>query len=192
MRKALTPRTILVSMHANNEVGTVQPVAEIAAIAKSAGVLMHTDAAQSVGTIATRVNDLGVDLLSVAGHKLYAPKGVGALFIRRGTRIEPFVHGAGQELGRRAGTENVLLDVGRRCACRRRRGWERFASASVERRRGRTSSTSSRCSPQRTHRPPRRRGEGCIVSRRTSKGATLAVVRTRYEARIGSPVFGGP
>ena len=118
VRKALTPRTILVSiMHANNEVGTVQPIAEIAAIARAAGVLMHTDAAQSVGKIPTHVNELGVDLLSVAGHKLYAPKGVGALFIRRGTRIEPFVHGAGHEQGRRAGTENVLLDAGLGAAC---------------------------------------------------------------------------
>ncbi len=118
VRKALTPRTILVSiMHANNEVGTVQPIAEIAAIARAAGVLMHTDAAQSVGKIPTRVNELGVDLLSVAGHKLYAPKGVGALFVRRGTKIEPFVHGAGHERGRRAGTENVLLDVGLGAAC---------------------------------------------------------------------------
>ena len=113
VRKALTPRTILVSvMHANNEVGTVQPIADIAAVARAAGVLMHTDAAQSVGKVPTRVDELGVDLLSVAGHKLYAPKGVGAFFIRRGTRIEPFVHGAGHEQGRRAGTENVLLDVG--------------------------------------------------------------------------------
>ncbi len=118
VRRALTPRTILVSvMHANNEVGTVQPIAEIARIARGAGVLVHTDAAQSVGKIATRVNDLGVDLLSVAGHKLHAPKGVGALYIRRGTRIEPFVHGAGHEQGRRAGTENVLLDVALGAAC---------------------------------------------------------------------------
>jgi cysteine desulfurase len=124
VRKALTPRTILVSiMHANNEVGTVQPIAEIASIAKAAGVAMHTDAAQSVGKIPTRVNDLGVDLLSVAGHKLYAPKGVGALFIRRGTRIEPFVHGAGHEQGRRAGTENVLLDVGLGAACELAARW---------------------------------------------------------------------
>ena len=73
---------------------------------------MHTDAAQSVGKIPARVNDLGVDLLSVAGHKLYAPKGVGALYVRRGTPLEPLIHGAGHEQGRRAGTENVLLDVG--------------------------------------------------------------------------------
>jgi cysteine desulfurase len=118
VRNALTPRTILVTiMHANNEVGTVQPIAEIGAIAKAAGVPMHTDAAQSVGKIPTRVNELGVDLLSVAGHKLYAPKGIGALFIRRGTRIEPFVHGAGHEKGRRAGTENVLLAVALGAAC---------------------------------------------------------------------------
>ena len=124
VRRALTPRTILVSiMHANNEVGTVQPIAEIAAVARSAGVLVHTDAAQSVGKVATRVEELGVDLLSVAGHKLYAPKGVGALYIRRGTRIESFVHGAGHEQGRRAGTENVLLTVALGAACELASGW---------------------------------------------------------------------
>jgi len=124
VRKALTPRTILVSvMHANNEVGTVQPIAEIAAIVRAAGVLMHADAAQSVGKIPSRVNELNVDLLSVAGHKLYAPKGVGALFIRRGTHIEPFMHGAGHERGRRAGTENVLLDVGLGAACEAAMRW---------------------------------------------------------------------
>ena len=116
--RALTPRTILVTvMHANNEVGTVQPIAEIAAVARNAGVPVHTDAAQSVGKLATRVDDLGVDLLSIAGHKLYAPKGIGALYIRRGTRIEPIVHGAGHEQGRRAGTENVLLTVALGAAC---------------------------------------------------------------------------
>ena len=94
-------------MHANNEVGTIQPIAEIAAITRAAGVLLHTDAAQSVGKIPTRVDDLGVDLLTVAGHKLYAPKGVGALYVRRGVRLEPLIHGAGHEAGRRAGTENV-------------------------------------------------------------------------------------
>lgn len=118
VRRALTPQTILVSvMHANNEVGTVQPIREIARIAREAGVLVHTDAAQSVGKIAADVNELGVDLLSVAGHKLYAPKGVGALYIRKGAPIEPLVHGAGHEAGRRAGTENVLLDVGLGAAC---------------------------------------------------------------------------
>lgn len=118
VRRAVTPRTLLVSvMHANNEVGTIQPIAEISAIAHAAGALMHTDAAQSVGKIPTRVEELGVDLLSVAGHKVYAPKGVGALYVRRGTSLEPFMHGAGHETGRRAGTENVLLDVALGAAC---------------------------------------------------------------------------
>ena len=112
VRKAITPRTILVSvMHANNEVGTLQPIAEIARITRGHGVLLHTDAAQSAGKIPTRVDELGVDLLSMAGHKLYAPKGVGALYLREGVTLEPLLHGAGHESGRRAGTENVLLDV---------------------------------------------------------------------------------
>ena len=110
---AIRPETVLVSvMHANNEVGTIQPIAEISRITREAGVLLHSDAAQSVGKIPTRVDDLGVDLLSVAAHKFYGPKGVGALYVREGTRLEPFMHGAGHESGRRAGTENVLLDVG--------------------------------------------------------------------------------
>ncbi len=116
--QAIAPGTILISvMHANNEVGTIQPIAEIAAIARQTGVLFHTDAAQSVGKISTNVNELGVDLLSVAGHKLYAPKGIGALYIREETAIEPFIHGAGHERGRRAGTENVLLAVALGAAC---------------------------------------------------------------------------
>jgi len=118
VRRAITPRTVLVSvMHANNEVGTIQPVVEIARICRERGVLFHTDAAQSVGKIPTKVADLGVDLLSVAGHKLYAPKGVGALYLRPGVELEPFMHGAGHEAGRRAGTENVLLDVALGAAC---------------------------------------------------------------------------
>ena len=118
LRRAITPRTILASiMHANNEIGTVQPVEELSRIAREHGVLFHTDAAQSVGKVPTDVNQLGVDFLSVAGHKVYAPKGVGALFVRRGLRIEPLIHGAGHEGGRRAGTESALLAVGLGAAC---------------------------------------------------------------------------
>ncbi len=118
VRRAITPRTILVSvMHANNEVGTIEPIEAISAITRERGVLFHTDAAQSVGKIPTRVGTLGVDLLSIAGHKLYAPKGVGALYVRRGVRPEPLVHGAGHESGRRAGTESALLVAGLGTAC---------------------------------------------------------------------------
>ncbi len=115
---AVRPDTILISiMHANNEVGTIQPVADIAALAKSRGIRIHTDAAQSLGKIGVDVHELGIDLLSIAGHKLYAPKGVGALYIRNGLAIENFMHGAGQETGRRPGTENVLEIVGLGKAC---------------------------------------------------------------------------
>jgi cysteine desulfurase len=118
IQKAITPRTVLITvMHANNEVGTIQPIEEISKIAKERGIVFHTDAAQSVGKIVTKVDHLGIDLLSLAGHKLYAPKGIGALYIRKGTPIEPFIHGAGHESGRRAGTENVLLIVGLGKAC---------------------------------------------------------------------------
>jgi len=113
VERAITPDTILVTvMHANNEVGTIQPIARIAAIAHRHDVLMHTDAAQSVGKMGVRVDELGVDLLSVAGHKLYAPKGVGVLYARSGVRLDKFVHGADHEANRRAGTENVLEIVG--------------------------------------------------------------------------------
>jgi cysteine desulfurase len=118
VRRAVTPRTILISiMHANNEVGTVEPIEDCARIAQEHGILFHTDAAQSVGKIATDVNQLGVDLLSIAGHKVYAPKGVGALFVRRRISLEPLIHGAGQEGGRRAGTESALLAVALGTAC---------------------------------------------------------------------------
>jgi cysteine desulfurase len=118
LKRAMLPRTILISiMHANNEVGTIQPIAEVSRIARTHGVLLHTDAAQSVGKIATDVNALGVDLLTIAGHKVYAPKGVGALYARRGTPLEPLIHGAGHEGGRRAGTESALLAVGLGTAC---------------------------------------------------------------------------
>ncbi|HSL79260.1 MAG TPA: cysteine desulfurase family protein, partial [Pseudolabrys sp.] len=118
LRKAITTRTLLISiMHANNEVGTIQPIAECARIAHEHGVPFHTDAAQSAGKIPTDINELAVDLLSIAGHKVYAPKGVGALFIRRGLHLEPLIHGAGHEGGRRAGTESALLAVGLGKAC---------------------------------------------------------------------------
>jgi cysteine desulfurase len=118
LRAAITPRTILVSiMHANNEVGTIEPIEECAKIAHEHGILFHTDAAQSVGKIPTAVEKLGVDLLSIAGHKIYAPKGIGALFVRRGVSLEPLIHGAGHEGGRRAGTESALLAVGLGRAC---------------------------------------------------------------------------
>ena len=118
VEKAIRPATILISiMHANNEVGTIQPLAQISRIAKEHGIVMHTDAAQSVGKIPTDVQDLGIDLLSVAGHKVYAPKGIGALYIRPPLKPEKFCHGAGQERGWRAGTENVLEIVGLGKAC---------------------------------------------------------------------------
>lgn len=117
-RRAMTPDTILASvMHANNEVGTIQPIGDCARIAHEHDVPFHTDAAQSVGKITTNVDELGVDLLSLAGHKIYAPKGIGALYVRRGITLEPLIHGAGHEHGRRAGTESALLTaaLGRAC-----------------------------------------------------------------------------
>lgn len=114
----MTRHTTLISiMHANNEVGTIQPIREIAELAHARGVLVHTDAAQSAGKIAVRVNELGLDLLSLAGHKLYAPKGVGVLYVRQGVKLEPLIHGAGHEQGRRAGTENVpyIVALGKAC-----------------------------------------------------------------------------
>jgi cysteine desulfurase len=118
VRRAITPQTILISiMHANNEVGTLQPIADISRMAHARGVLVHTDAAQSVGKIPTLVDELGVDFLSVAGHKVYAPKGIGALYMRAGVGLEPLIHGAGHESGRRAGTENVIFAVGLGKAC---------------------------------------------------------------------------
>jgi cysteine desulfurase len=118
VRKAIDGRTTLISiMHANNEVGTLQPIREIAAVARARGVLLHTDAAQSLGKLPVDVNELGVDLLTVAGHKLYAPKGVGVLYVRRGVRLESLIHGADHETGRRAGTENVPYAVALGAAC---------------------------------------------------------------------------
>ena len=115
---AIRSTTILISiMHTNNEVGTVEPIAEISRIARQHDIAMHTDAAQSVGKIPTDIEQLGVDLLSVAGHKVYAPKGIGALYVRPPLMPEKFCHGAGQEMGWRAGTENVLEIVGLGKAC---------------------------------------------------------------------------
>jgi cysteine desulfurase len=113
VRRAITPRTQLVSiMHSNNEVGTLMPIAELGAICHGRGVLLHTDCAQSLGKVNVDVNELKVDLLTIAGHKLYAPKGVGALFVRRGVMLESLIHGAGHEANRRAGTENTPYIVG--------------------------------------------------------------------------------
>ena len=116
---AITDDTILITiMHANNEVGTIQPVEEIGNIARENGVLFHTDAAQSCGKIEVDVNRMNVDLLAIAGHKMYAPKGIGVLYVRNGTEIDSYIHGAGHESGRRAGTENVPYIVGLGAASR--------------------------------------------------------------------------
>ncbi len=113
VEKAINPQTILISiMHANNEVGTIQPIKEISRLAHKKGIIVHTDAAQSVGKIPVRVDKLEVDLLSIAGHKFYAPKGVGVLYKRHGVKLEKLIHGAGQEMEQRAGTENVIEIVG--------------------------------------------------------------------------------
>jgi cysteine desulfurase len=118
VENAIRKDTILITiMHANNEVGTIQPIQEIGAIARRNKIAFHTDASQSVGKIKTDVDKLGVDLLTIAGHKLYAPKGIGALYIRKGTAIENLMHGASQEKGIRPGTENVIHSVGLGKAC---------------------------------------------------------------------------
>ena len=119
VQKAILPETTLISiMLANNETGTIEPVKEISKIAHDHGVFIHTDAAQAVGKLEVDVNELGIDFLTLAGHKLYGPKGVGALYIRNGREITPLIHGAGQEFGKRAGTENVILEAGLGAACR--------------------------------------------------------------------------
>ncbi len=113
LEKAITSDTVLITiMHANNEVGTIQPIAELGRIASSRGVPFHSDAAQSVGKVPVNVKDLGVDFLTVAGHKFYAPKGIGALFIKKGRKLPPLLHGAGHEQGMRPGTENTAFIVG--------------------------------------------------------------------------------
>lgn len=118
VEKAIRPSTILITiMHANNEVGTIQPISDIARLARTHDIVLHTDAAQSAGKIPVNVQKMGVDLLSIAGHKIYAPKGIGALFIKKHLTLEKFCHGAGQEKGRRGGTENVPAIVGLGKAC---------------------------------------------------------------------------
>jgi cysteine desulfurase len=112
LRSTSAAVTLVSLMHSNNEVGTLQPIREVGELKQQYEFVLHTDAAQSVGKVPVNVQDLNVDLLSVAGHKLYAPKGVGALFVRRGVELEPLIHGAGHESGRRAGTENTPYIVG--------------------------------------------------------------------------------
>ena len=113
VKKVITDKTVLISViHANNEVGTIEPISEIGKIAREAGVYFHTDAVQTVGHIPVNVNELKVDLLAISGHKFYGPKGVGALYVRKGTRLFPLIHGGEQEKRRRAGTENVPAIVG--------------------------------------------------------------------------------
>ncbi len=119
IESAIQTNTVLVTiMHANNEVGTIQPIAEIAELARKHNIIFHTDAAQSIAKIPTHVNELKIDLLSVAGHKLYAPKGVGALYVKEGIKLERLIHGASHEQHRRAGTENVASIVGLGAACK--------------------------------------------------------------------------
>jgi len=118
VENAIRPETILITiMHANNEVGTIQPIKEISQIAKKNNIPFHSDAAQSIGKVTTDIKELGVDLMSIAGHKLYAPKGIGALYIRKGVELEKLIHGADHESNHRAGTENVLEIVGLGKAC---------------------------------------------------------------------------
>ncbi|MEN6494675.1 MAG: cysteine desulfurase family protein [Thermoguttaceae bacterium] len=124
VRRVIRSETVLISvMHANNEVGTLEPIAEIAEIARERDVLSHTDAAQTIGKIPVDVETLGVDLLSIAGHKLYSPKGVGAIYVREGVALEPLLHGGPQEAGRRPGTESALLIVGLGAACHVAQHW---------------------------------------------------------------------
>lgn len=118
LKDAITDKTILITiMHANNEIGTIEPISEMAKIAKEKGMYFHTDAVQTVGKITTDVNELGVDLLSLSGHKFYGPKGIGVLYIRKGTKIDSFIHGGHHEHNRRAGTENMPGIVGLGKAC---------------------------------------------------------------------------
>ena len=128
VRHAIRPDTALISiMHANNEIGTIQPVGEIAAIAREAGAAFHSDGVQAAGKIPTDVHALGVDLYSISSHKMYAPKGVGALFVRSGTMVDPIVYGGRHENGLRAGTENVVGIGAFGAAARAAQDWDRIA-----------------------------------------------------------------
>ncbi|MBU8769280.1 cysteine desulfurase family protein [Cytobacillus oceanisediminis] len=125
---AIREDTILITiMHSNNEVGTLQPIDEIGEIARRHRIAFHTDASQSAGKVPVDVNHLNVDMLTIAGHKLYAPKGIGALYIRKGLELEPLIHGAGHEFGLRAGTENTLLaaGLGKACELAQEHAWDR-------------------------------------------------------------------
>jgi cysteine desulfurase len=125
VQRAIELETVLISvMLANNEVGTIQPIEEIATIARERQILFHTDAAQAVGKIPVDVESIGVDMLSIAGHKLYAPQGIGALYVREGIELAPFMHGAGHEGGRRAGTENILEVAALGVACQEAAAWQ--------------------------------------------------------------------
>ncbi|EKF85069.1 cysteine desulfurase NifS [Methanobacterium formicicum] len=118
VEEAITDKTILITvMHANNEIGTIQPIKEIGALAREKGIYFHTDAVQSVGKIPVNVEDMNVDMLSISAHKLYGPKGIGALYIKKGVRVDPLLHGGGHERGMRPGTENVPGIVGLGKAC---------------------------------------------------------------------------
>ncbi len=130
VRRAITPRTAIVSvMHANNEIGTVEPIRAISAVTREAGVPLHVDAVQTAGALEVDVDDLGADLLSVSAHKLYGPKGIGCLYVRKGTRVHPFIHGGAQERKRRAGTENApgIIGFGRAMELAAREREERAA-----------------------------------------------------------------
>ncbi len=117
LEKSIGPHTILISvMHANNEIGTIEPIEEVAAIARKRGIVLHTDAVQTIGHIPLDVKDLGIDLLSSSAHKFYGPKGIGFLYIKKGTKMAPLIHGGGQEKGRRSSTENIPSIVGLRKA----------------------------------------------------------------------------
>jgi len=192
---AIRPETILVSiMHANNETGTVQPIAEIARAVRPNGVLMHTDAAQSAGKIPVDVEALSVDLLSLAGHKLYAPKGVGALYVRRGVRLEKQMDGAGQESGRRAGTENVLEIVGLGKACEiAHRDLERNAAHMREMRDRLEAGLRARVSEMRVNGHPERRLPNTLSAsfRGRDAQALLHAMESRVAASAGAACHSG-